>query len=60
MKVYYSHTALFDWHLSFINQKNYNGCLLNKALVELWNNLNGMLLPANKNIVEWSDLEKII
>jgi len=51
---------LFDWHLSFINQKNYNGCLLNKALVERWNNLNGMLLPANKNIVEWSDLEKII
>ncbi|KAF1028156.1 MAG: hypothetical protein GAK29_00252 [Acinetobacter bereziniae] len=88
--------ALYDWHLSFIEQKNYNGCLLNKALVELWSNseiirliedfnnwkfelvlrnfdknnkskatlffnlLNGMLLPANKNIIEWSDLEKII
>ncbi|MCE7534221.1 TetR/AcrR family transcriptional regulator [Acinetobacter nosocomialis] len=88
--------ALFDWHLSFIKQKNYSGCLLNKALVELWSNseiikliedfnnwkfelvlsyfdknnkskailffnlLNGMLLPANKNIIEWADLEKII
>ena len=88
--------TLFDWHLSFIKQKNYSGCLLNKALVELWSNseiikliedfnnwkfelvlsyfdknnkskailffnlLNGMLLPANKNIIEWADLEKII
>ncbi len=88
--------ALYYWHLSFIEQKNYSGCLLNKALVELWSNseiiklieyfnnwkfelvlsyfdknnnskailffnlLNGMLLPANKNIIEWADLERII
>lgn len=87
--------ALYNWHLTFIKQKNYNGCLLNKALVELWGNseiinmiedfnswkfelvlsyfyktnksqailffnlLNGMLLPANKNIIKWTDLEKI-
>ncbi|MFL1616190.1 TetR family transcriptional regulator [Acinetobacter baumannii] len=30
---------LFLWHLGIIENENYSGCLLNKALVELWRDI---------------------
>ncbi|QIT19999.1 TetR/AcrR family transcriptional regulator [Acinetobacter pittii] len=28
--------AIYQWHIDHISKPDYNGCLLNKALIELW------------------------
>lgn len=87
--------AIYSWHVSYINNPEYNGCMLNKAVIELWfyenvistvesfntwkfcliesvfnqlnlgtpnariffNAINGLMIPANKYIPTWQDLE---